>query len=214
MLNFITQKIGSISFIVALAAIILLIFSVKTCNHYKSEKDIYANNQDALLSKVELYKSQSGKNAAKSKELQLTLDEFKKNFSEQVEVIKDLNLKVKRLENVNTTLTQTIAGGKTNLKDSIRVIYDTLPGGHDTIYTEKIKAFKWKDPWNTITGTIKDKEVECFYKGVDSLTIMAVRVPKKFLFFRWGTKYIEVHAINKNPSTKILSTQTIVIKKK
>lgn len=214
MLNFITQKIGSISFIVALAAIVLLVFSVKTCNHYKAEKDIYANNQDALLSKVELYKSQSGKNAAKSKELQLTLDEFKKNFSEQVEVIKDLKLKVKRLENVNTTLTQTIAGGKTNLKDSIRVIHDTLPGGRDTVYAEKIKSFKWQDPWNTITGTVKGKEVECFYSGVDSLTIMAVRVPKKFLFFRWGTKYIEVHATNKNPSTKILSTQTIVIRKK
>lgn len=214
MFNFITQKIGSICFIVAIAAIALLFVSVKSCNHYKAEKEIYENNQGALLSEVEQYKSESGKNAAKSRELQLTLDEFKKNFAEQADVIKDLNLKVKRLENINTTLTKTIAGGKTNLKDSVRVIHDTLPGGHDTVYTEKIKAFKWQDPWNTIRGTVKDMEVECFYEGVDSLTIMAVRVPKKFLFFRWGTKYIEVHATNKNPSTKILSTQTIVIRKK
>ena len=83
---------------------------------------------------------------------------------------------------------------------------------HDTIYIEKkVKHFAWSDPWNSITGIIDGNNVQCFYGGRDTLHIATHRVPKKFLFFKFGTKYIEATVVNSNPSTWITYNKTTKI---
>ena len=83
-----------------------------------------------------------------------------------------------------------------------------------TLYIkEKGKYFKWSDPWNSIEGNIKGDEVECNYHGEDTIHVAINRVPKKFLFFRFGTKYVEVNMVNSNPSSIITYNKTIRMKK-
>ena len=71
------------------------------------ENDRLSNNHTALTEKVQYYQTESGKNAARVTELTLKKDEFEKMCHEQVEAIKDLKLKLKRVESVSTTATNT-----------------------------------------------------------------------------------------------------------
>ena len=163
------------------------------------DNDRLSNNQTALTEKVQYYQTESGKNAARVTELTLKKDEFEKMCQEQVEVIKDLKLKLKRVESVSTTATNTSITVVTQLRDTLTVA--------------NVKHFNWSDSWNHIHGIIDGNNVECTYEGNDTLNIVATRVPKKFLFFRWGTKYIQIDAVNSNPSSRILYNRTIKVTK-
>ena len=109
-----------------------------------------------------------------------------------------------RLEHMTTTSTRTDIGVTVALKDSVII--------RDTIYVDTVKCFNWKDKWNEINGVIVGDSVKCEYHGTDTLNIVATKVPKKFLFFRWGCKYIQVDAVNSNPSTKITYNKSIKLK--
>ena len=131
-------------------------------------------------------------------------DELKKAEDE----LEELGIKIKRLESMTSTGTQTDVHGKTQLKDTV-FVHKT-----DTVtIKENGKYFKWGDTWNTISGKIIGDNVECSYHGTDTLTVVAHRVPKKFLFIKWGTKYIEGDIVNKNSSTVITYNKTIKIKR-
>ncbi len=169
------------------------------------DNDRMSNNQKALTEEVYYYKTESGKNAARVTELTLKKGEFEKMCKEQVKVIDDLNLKLKRVQSVSSTGTSTSITVVTELRDTILI--------RDTLSTSIVKRFDWNDSWNHIHGVIDGNKVECTYDGKDTLNIVATRVPKKFLFFRWGTKYIQVDAVNSNPSTKIEYNKTIKIEK-
>ena len=170
----------------------------KSYKQQKHEIERLTTNQTALAKDVETYKTKDGKNAAKIIELELSRGEFEKLCAEQVKTIEELNLKVKYLQGISTTASSTNVEFKTILKDSIIYHYrDSI------VYKETLKTFKWNDNWNVVDGVINKDTVECKYHGVDTLNIVLTRVPKKFLFFKWGTKYIEVDIVHSNPSTTI-----------
>lgn len=167
--------------------------------------DRLSNNQTALTEKVQYYQTENGKNAARVTELTLKKGEFEKMCHEQVEVIKDLKLKLKRVESVSTTATNTSVTVVTQLRDTVII--------RDTLTVANAKHFKWSDSWNHIHGIIDGNNVECTYEGNDTINLVATRVPKKFLFFRWGTKYIQIDVVNSNPSSRILYNRTIKVTK-
>lgn len=189
---------------------VLLFLFIHSYKNAKAENSRLSNNQAALLTDIEYYKTENGKNAAKVMELEVTKGEFEKLFPELQAEIKNLKIKNKYLESISSTGMDTDVNGSTKLKDTV---YVTVV---DSIRIEnKAKTFKWSDPWNEIQGTIyPDETVGVSYHGRDTLTMAAVRVPKRFLFFKYGTKYIEVDAVNANPSTKILYNKKIKLTKK
>lgn len=174
---------------------------------YKNDADRYKNNQIALMTDLENYKTENGKNAARVMELEMTSKEFKELCSEQSGLIKDMGLSIKRLELASTTVTETHVSGETTLYDTVVYVMN------DTVEVpEKVKYFQWSDPWNKISGVINDDKVNCDYSGIDTLTIAVTKVPKKFLFFKWGCKYLEVNLMNQNPSNKVTYNRTVKIK--
>lgn len=190
------------------ALIALCIFSIKSNFNLKEDNKRLKNNEIALTKDIETYKTKAGHNAAKVRQLELTVSEFKQLCADQEDELEELGIKIKRLESMTSTGTQTDAHGKTQLKDTV-FVHKT-----DTVtITENGKYFEWKDNWNAISGKIIGDDVECYYHGTDTLTVIAHRVPKKFLFIRCGTKYIDVDIVNKNPSTVITYNKTIKIKK-
>jgi len=167
----------------------------------KTEKKRLVNNQEALLTDVETYKTEAGKNAASVLRLELSKSELEAYNGELTQRIEDLNIKLKRVQAATTTATQTNVEIKTIIKDTI-IYRDTgmlvLP------------AIKWQDPWVNVDGIIKpDSTVDLSIQSVDTLFQVVHRVPKKFWFIKYGTKAIRQEITSSNPHTKIVYSEYI-----
>ena len=68
------------------------------CSKLKSEKERLDGNQTALLEKVEFYQTESGKSAASVQALTLSKSEVEKHCADLTNTVKELDLKVKRLQ--------------------------------------------------------------------------------------------------------------------
>lgn len=187
-----------------------LVFALKSCSNIKADNKRLSNNQTAMLTEMETYKTKNGENAARIMQLELTNGEYEKLMEKQAEKIKSLGIKIKRLESVNITGIETENGGKVPIKDSIVVIY------RDSIrFVDSIRYFEWNDTWSTISGIITPDSVDCKYHSVDTLNIICHRVPKMFLgFIPCGTKYIQTEIYNANKNTKITYAESIKLTKK
>lgn len=190
--------------------IILLVISILaviglsiTLDKTRAEKDRYKANQTALLKDVEYYKTENGKNAASVQKLTLTVDELKENYDYYKKTADELGIKLKRLQSVSQTHTQTQIKVVTEVRDT--VIYK------DSILVP-ITVFDWKDQWTDVIGVIDDKEVELEIQSRDTLVQIVHRVPHKWWFFKWGTKAIRQEIVSSNPHTNITYTEYIEIK--
>lgn len=202
--SFIKNNYRLVIIVYALLVTLFVFLLMNKNGELSDENERYYINQISLTEDIKAYKTESGKNAVKITELTLSRNEFERICKDQVKTIEDLNLKVKRLEYMTTTSTRTDIGVTVALKDSVII--------RDTIYVDTVKCFNWKDNWNEINGMIIGDSVKCEYNGTDTLNIVATKVPKKFLFFRWGCKYIQVDAVNSNPSTRITYNKAIKLK--
>jgi hypothetical protein len=161
------------------------------------------SNQKALLDKATYYQTEAGKSAASVQKLELSYEELKDNYQDICNVADELGIKVKRLQSVATTATVTDVNVETKVKDSI--IYKNG-------LIDSVKAFKWRDAWVDVAGTIKGDDVSLGMTSKDTLIQIIHRVPRKFLFFRWGTKAIRQEITSTNPHSKIIYTDYIELK--
>lgn len=168
-----------------------------------TEKQRLSNNQEALLSDVDHYKTESGKNAASVQKLELTKSELEKYNVDLKETISDLNLKINRIQAAATTATQSNYKIKTVVKDSI--VYRDMP--------VKLQRIDFRDPYIDLTGTIDSGTFSGDITTRDTLVQIIHRVPKKFLFIKYGTKAIRQEVVSKNPYSKIVYTEYIELKK-
>lgn len=168
-----------------------------------TEKQRLSNNQEALLSDVDHYKTESGKNAASVQKLELTKSELEKYNVDLKETISDLNLKINRIQAAATTATQSNYKIKTVVKDSI--VYRDVP--------VKLQRIDFRDPYIDLTGTIDSGTFSGDITTRDTLVQIIHMVPKKFLFIKYGTKAIRQEVVSKNPYSKIVYTEYIELKK-
>lgn len=190
--------------IYALIALVLAVVGLSyTLHKERAEKDRYKANQTALLSDVEHYRTQSGKNAASVMQVTLKYNELKKNYDDVVKTAKDLKIEVKRLQSVTTSATETKVEVKTVVKDSIVYVKG------DPI---KVLAFDWRDPWTDVDGFIHNDSVNLNIQSTDTLVQMVHKVPHKWWFFKWGCKAIRQDIVSKNPHTNITYTEYIELK--
>ena len=189
-----------ISLVIAVLAMAVEFIAI---GNLKAEKDRYKANQTALLADVEHYKTQSGKDAASVQKLTLTYGELKKSYDEVCKTAEDLKIKVKRLQSVSNTATQTQVEIKTEVRESL--VY---------IHGEPIRtlAFDWRDAWTNVEGMIHNDSVNLSVQSTDTLVQFVHRVPHKFLFFKWGCKAIRQDIVSKNPHTNIVYTEYIELK--
>lgn len=157
------------------------------------------NNQTALMEQAKLYRTALNKSAASVQALQLRCDEFRQLRAEDARRIRDLGIKVKRLESISRSTTESELHVKTPLHDTI-IRHDTL------------RLFEWYDHWVEINGIIRRDSVECHVKSVDTLRQVVHRVPRKFLFIKYGTKAIRQEIISSNPHTRIVYSEYIELK--
>jgi len=126
--------------------------------------------------------------------------DYKKQLADR-KLIKDLELQISQIKAENTMLRETI--GKVKL-EPVRPAADSLPTAPDTL-------FAYHDQWVDFRLNTQDHTLD--YVMRDSLKTYIDRIPKhKFLWWRWGTKGYRVKHVNFNPHSKIIYSQTILIK--
>jgi len=128
---------------------IFIVFVIKMCNK-SDEINRLSGNYYALSDTVEYYKTQSGKNASKSKDLSISMYELRntnnKEFDRLNSVINDLKLKNKNVNQVSTSTSIIHVSDYITLNDTI---FD-----NDTIY--RYKSGKFTDPWTILTLNVYD----------------------------------------------------------
>jgi len=171
----------------------------------RAEKRRLAGNQDALMQWVDYYKTEAGNSAASVQRLELSYSELKQHYEEICRTADELKVKVRRLQSVSRTATETDVKIQTVIRDSV-VFRDGV--------LDSLMTINWSDAWVKIKGEMRRKELTLDIHTTDTLIQIVHRVPKKFLFIRWGTKAIRQEITSTNPHTTIVYSEYIELKKR
>lgn len=183
---------------------VALMFSVKTCNKYRNDRNRLSDNQRSLLADVNYYRTKDSLSVAGVERLNLTNKEFKRYCGGLEKTVEKLNLKVKRLQSVSQTATEMEYQVKTEVRDSIVI----LPGRIDTLC-----CIEYRNDYLTLSGCIENRQFSGLIENRDTIIQVVHRVPRRFWFIRWGTKAIRQEVTTRNPYSRITYTEYIELKK-
>lgn len=174
-----------------------------------SEIQRLTQNQQVLSAETLHYRTRLGEEIASAQALRLRCAEFERLRTADAERIRSLGIKLRRIESMATTASVSSIDIRTPIRDTVVVrIRDTLVL-HDTV-----RLFRWADRWVTVEGLLTADSVSCHVSSIDTLRQIVHRVPRRFLFFRWGTKALRQEIISTNPHTRIVYADCIKIERK
>jgi len=196
------------------------------------DRNRLSRNQTTLLDSVDHYRTAAGREAASVQALELKVSELERYKADAVAEIRSLGIKLRRVESVATTTARTEVRIATSLNDSVRNIRlanlrraaDTVKARINREYAEEIaelstaaerlKTFAWADPHTQVSGIVTGDSVICNVTSVDTLRQVVHRVPRRFLFIRWGTKAIRQEIVSSNPHTRIVYAEYIDMRRR
>lgn len=203
---------------IAIFTLLLIIIAalITKLNMVNSENERLTSNQDILMSennflaqKLKLYKVSDSLNAVKVEALRLSLDEYKRYRTEDLALIKKLQLDKRDMQSVIRTQLQVIDSLKSPLHDTV-----IITNGHK----DTVKVFRYRSEWTDVDGLIQfnPDSVALVISNRESLHIVESVRYKRFLGFLWKTKKVksrDVDILSKNPNTKIVGASYEVIEK-
>ena len=160
------------------------------------------NNNYALIESVKTYRTKADESAASVQVLRLKVGEYEELRAADAERIRNLKIKLKRLESASKSVTKMAVDITVPLRDTV-ILRDTLRL-HDTV-----RLFRWRDSWVTVDGVIDKNSVSCSVSSVDTLHQIIHRIPRRFLFFRYGTKAIRQEIVSSNPHTEVVYSEVV-----
>ncbi len=183
-------------------ALITTTIIVVGTRYFLGENSRLENNNYALMQSVQSYRTKADENAASVQVLRLKIGEYEELRAADAERIRKLGVKLKRLESAAKNVTNTTVNITTPLRDTV-IVRDTLRL-HDTV-----RVFRWRDSWVTVDGVIDNDSVSCSVSSVDTLHQVIHRIPRRFLFFRYGTKAIRQEIVSSNPHTEVVYSEVV-----
>ncbi len=162
----------------------------------------YKGNNQTLIESVELYRTKADEAAASVQVLRLRCGEYEDLRAADAEKMRQMGLKIRRLESVAKSAVQTKVEVVVPIRDTV-IIRDTVQ------LRDTVKLFRWQDSWVTINGVIDKDSVSCKLRSVDTLRQNVYRVPRRFCFINFGTKALRQHIISSNPHSEIVYTEYI-----
>lgn len=188
-----------LSIIATVATIIAILLGVKLHN-LTAEHERLERNQRALLSKVETYKTRADEWAATAEVLELKLSELRQARREDAKRIKELGIRLREVESYARSVTQKRGGATLPLRDTV-IIRDT------------VKIFSSGRGHSYLSGMVHNDSITYHFTSTDTIYQVVRRVPRRFLFFRYGTKAIHQDVWTSNPTTKVVFTEYIELEK-
>jgi hypothetical protein len=163
-----------------------------------------SDNQRTLLTDIAFYRTKDSLSVASVERLTLSNNEFRKYNEDLKKTIDKLNLKVSRLQSISQTAVNTEYIVHTVFKDSILYV-DSKP--------DTLRCIEYEDAYLSFAGCENKGVFTGHIESRDSLVTVVHRVPRKFLFIRWGTKAIRQEVLSKNPYSTITYTEYLELKK-
>lgn len=182
--------------------IVGLTVSLKWACDERTNKLRHQRNEEQLLGEKSEWITESGKHVLEAQQLMLRNSDLEKSQGQMLSQIEELRIRNRRIESLLQAGTSTAGTVKTIIRDSL--IYVPVA---DT--TKRVSVFDWRDAWTSIQGAIDGNDVELRYRSSDTLTFVAHRVPRKFLFFRCGTKEIRLDVVSANPNTNLEYSRSV-----
>ena len=156
-------------------------------------------NESALLEGMTLYKTKSERSAASVEALSLELSQFKERHEQDRETIKNLGIRLRRVESYAKSVTSS------TLRDTV-VLRDTV------IQRDSLRYAHHESPWTTLHATINHDTLSYEIINYDTLHQVIHRVPRKLWFIPFGTKAIRQEVTSSNPNTRLIYTEYIELK--
>lgn len=197
-----------------LATILMLVFAglaVLAFRAYcdmKADRDRLRENQNLLLHNgvVEITQTNAGRSHASTPAITLRPEEFRKSGDTLAKVSRQVDIKPSRISGAATAATSTRADIEAPLTsvqadESTSEPVDsqaTRPPVHPST-----RCFSWHDPWLSLSGCVSDSVFRGTVSATDTLDIIVHRVPKRFLFFRFGCREVRMDIISRNPHTRL-----------
>lgn len=202
---------------------LLLVLVLMQCAKYKRESERLSRNQDILLhnGEVEIGRTPDGRATASSNTLLLGASELGRLDDSLLAVTqRNLGIKDKRVVAVARTASSMdvqVSAPIENIQDKAlgnAVSTDsTCTSSNPGSVLPPIQHVSWSDPWVRLEGFIRGDTLHAKVESRDTLQMIVHRVPKRFLFFRFGTKAVRMEVVSQNPHTSLSYPRLIVVKK-
>lgn len=181
-----------------------ILFLQQRVDRLKLDRQRLKSNQETLLKRTEFFKVSDSLNAARVGHLELSKKELKEHNESITSLLSDMSIKLKNVQSLSTIGTKTEYVVKTIVKDSI--VY--REGMVDTL-----KCIDYKNRFLTISGCVNpDGEFAGMINSIDTIVPIVERIPKRFLFFRYGIKGVRLQVVSKNPYSKIICAEYLEMK--
>lgn len=161
-----------------------------------------------LTRQLHYYRTLAGESAASVEALRLHAETLERLRTADAEIIKNLQLRLRRVESITTTAIKgDYSAVAPIITDTTTTLGDTMP------LPSAVRRFEWSDTWATVKGEIRGDSVACRVTTIDTLRQIIHRVPYRFLFFRFGTRALQQEIISSNPHNRIVYAEYIEVEK-
>lgn len=184
------------------ALIVALAFFVQLYLDTAADRDRIKQNQSLLLHNgtVEISETGTGNSHASAPALTLRPSEFKESGDTLAKVARQVGIKPSRISEAATAATSTSA----TITAPVWHSPDTASIPADSLHRpDSLICFSWHDSWLSLSGCVSDSTFRGSVTSTDTLDIIVHRIPKRFLFFRFGCKQVRMDIISRNPHTRL-----------
>lgn len=166
------------------------------------ERQRLQSNQNTLLEKVDYYQTEANHNAASVAALTLTNKEIKAYNQELVKTCDELNISIRRL----------ISASMTGMQSNYHIQGDLKPivVSRDSASIDTARCMNYYDPHLSFTCCVDSSDfIVADIQTRDTIKSVLHRVPRKFLWFKFGTKEVRQEIFSTNPNTHIICSELI-----
>ena len=190
-------------YILIIILVIIIFFLSRSLHRQRQENDRLSSNQTALFQDISYYRTRDSLSAASVERLTLTKKELEQNCEALARDIKDLKIKLKRVQSVSQASIETEHIIRTVVRDSL-IVRDRV---------DTLQCIDYHDNYLTLSGCIEHNHFSGHIMSRDTLLQVIHRVPHRWWFIKWGTKAIRQEIVSKNPHTHVVYSRYIELKK-
>lgn len=190
-------------YILIIILVIIIFFLSRSLHRQRQENDRLSSNQTALFQDISYYRTRDSLSAASVERLTLTKKELEQNCEALARDIKDLKIKLKRVQSVSQASIETEHIIRTVVRDSL-IVRDRV---------DTLQCIDYHDNYLTLSGCIEHNHFSGHIMSRDTLLQVIHRVPHRWWFIKWGTKAIRQEIVSKNPHTHVVYSRYIELKR-
>ena len=190
-------------YILIIILVIIIFFLSRSLHRQRQENDRLSSNQTALFQDISYYRTRDSLSAASVERLTLTKKELEQNCEALARDIKDLKIKLKRVQSVSQASIETEHIIRTVVRDSL-IVRDRI---------DTLQCIDYHDNYLTLSGCIEHNHFSGHIMSRDTLLQVIHRVPHRWWFIKWGTKAVRQEIVSKNPHTHVVYSRYIELKR-